>query len=93
MAHQVSFQDHEVALVASTSTQLVAAGSVFSALMIYNKDPAATIYVTDDGEAASATLGLAIGPGTGYEWPEHCLPQAAVNVFSTGTPRVFFRYA
>lgn len=92
MTRTVTLQDAEVALAANTSTPVIAAGAVVSAAMVFNKDASATVYVTDDGSAASATHGFAIAPGTGYEWPPHSLPQAAVNVFSTGTPRVFSRW-
>lgn len=89
----VSLQDAEVALVASTATTVIAAGAVISAAMVFNKDASAVVYVTDDGSAPSATHGFSLAAGTGYEWPPHALPQAAVRVFSTGTPRVFSRWA
>jgi hypothetical protein len=93
MAHQVTFQDHETALVANTPAAVVPAASAFSACLVFNKDAAATVYITDDGSVPSANNGLPIAPGTGYEFPAHALPQAAVQAFSTGTPRVFARWA
>lgn len=93
MSHQVTLQDAEVALVANTSTTVIPAGQAYSSAMVFNKDPTAFIYVTDDGSQASATHGFSIAPGDGYEWPDHSLPQKAINVFSTGTPRVFSRWA
>lgn len=92
-SNTVTLQDAEVALVASTPTTVIAAKAVVSAAMVQNKDASLFIYVTDDGSAPSATHGLLIAPLTGYEWPPHALPQAAVQVFSTGTPRVFSRWA
>jgi hypothetical protein len=92
-SNPVTLQNDEVALVANTATTVIAAGVSLSAAMVYNKDAAAVVYVTDDGSAPSATHGMSILPQTGYEWPPHALPQAAVRVFSTGTPRVFSRWA
>lgn len=92
MSHQVTLNDAEVALAASVSTPVIPAGRAFSAALVFNKDAAATVYMTADGTAASATNGMPIAPGTGYEFPHNALPQAAVNVFSTGTPRVFSQW-
>lgn len=92
-SNSVTLQDAEVALAASTATVVIAANASISAAMVFNKDASAVVYVTDDGSEPTATHGLPIAPGTGYEWPSHSLPQAAVKAFSTGTPRVFSRWA
>lgn len=93
MSRQVTRQDAEVALVANTPTVVIPAGGAQSTALVFNKDPAAVVYMTSDGSDPSADHGLPIGAGSGYEFPKDALPQAAVKVFSTGTPRVFSSWA
>jgi hypothetical protein len=93
MTQNVSLTDLEAATAAATPYQAIAKGAISSCAMVFNKSATITVYVTDDGTVPSATNGFPIAPGTGYEYPTNALPQQAVRVFSSGTDRIFSRWA
>ncbi len=62
--------------VTSASTQLIGANAARQYLLIQNKDPSGTIYVTFGG-AATALNGVRIGPGGNWEPP--VAPTTAAN--------------
>lgn len=92
MTNQVTLVDAEVALAASTPATIIPAGAALSYGLIQNKDASAVVYFTSDGSVPSATNGAQLLGGDSFEFPPHSLPQAAVKVFSTGTPRVHAVY-